>query len=60
MVKRMMASGDLNVEALWAKQPIGRLGTREEIADAVLLLCSAGSTFVIGVALPVDGGWTAQ
>ena len=60
MVQRMMASGDLDLEALWAKQPIGRLGTGEDIADAVLWLCHPGSTFVIGVALPVDGGWTAQ
>jgi NAD(P)-dependent dehydrogenase (short-subunit alcohol dehydrogenase family) len=32
----------------------------DEIAAAVLWLCSPGASFVIGVALPVDGGFTAQ
>jgi NAD(P)-dependent dehydrogenase (short-subunit alcohol dehydrogenase family) len=41
-------------------QPIGRMGTSEEIAAAVLWLCSPGSSFVLGVALPVDGGFTAH
>lgn len=40
-------------------QPIGRLGTPEEIADAVLWLVSPGATFVIGAAIPVDGGQSA-
>ncbi len=38
------------------EQPIGRMGTSEEIAAAVLWLCSPASSFVLGVALPVDGG----
>lgn len=60
MVSRMVESGDLDLDACIAALPIGRLGTSEEIADSVLWLCSPGSAFVIGVALPVDGGWTAQ
>ncbi|MFB9177793.1 SDR family oxidoreductase [Dactylosporangium sucinum] len=32
----------------------------EEIAAAVLWLCSPGASFVVGVALPVDGGYTAR
>src|SRR2546422_861532 len=40
-------------------QPIGRLGTADEIAAAVLWLCSPGASFVVGVALAVDGGYTA-
>jgi NAD(P)-dependent dehydrogenase (short-subunit alcohol dehydrogenase family) len=43
-----------------AKQLINRLGTAEEMAAAVLWLCSPGASFVIGVALPVDGGYTAR
>jgi NAD(P)-dependent dehydrogenase (short-subunit alcohol dehydrogenase family) len=40
--------------------PIGRLGTPEEIAEAVLWLCSDKSSFVTGLSLTADGGWTAQ
>jgi NAD(P)-dependent dehydrogenase (short-subunit alcohol dehydrogenase family) len=43
-----------------ANQPIGRLGRGDEIAAAVLWLCSQGASFVLGVALPVDGGYTAR
>lgn len=42
------------------EQPIGRMGTSEEVAAAVLWLCSPASSFVLGVALPVDGGFTAH
>jgi NAD(P)-dependent dehydrogenase (short-subunit alcohol dehydrogenase family) len=41
-------------------QPIGRMGRPEEIAAAVLWLCSPGASFVLGVALPVDGGFVAH
>jgi NAD(P)-dependent dehydrogenase (short-subunit alcohol dehydrogenase family) len=41
-------------------QPIGRMGLPEEIAAAVLWLCSPGASFVLGVALPVDGGFVAH
>ncbi|KAA6300415.1 MAG: 4-diol dehydrogenase [Candidatus Ordinivivax streblomastigis] len=40
--------------------PVGRLGKPEEIADAVLWLCSSGASFVIGHALIVDGGFTVH
>ena len=41
-------------------QPIGRMGCAEEVAAAVLWLCSPGASFVLGVALPVDGGFVAH
>ena len=41
-------------------QPIGRNARPREIADAVLWLASARSTFVLGSTLVVDGGFTAQ
>ncbi|MEO6527914.1 MAG: glucose 1-dehydrogenase [Gemmatimonadaceae bacterium] len=41
-------------------QPMGRLGTVDECADAALWLVSDEASFITGVALPVDGGFTAM
>jgi NAD(P)-dependent dehydrogenase (short-subunit alcohol dehydrogenase family) len=41
-------------------QPIGRMGRPEEIAAVVLWLCSPGASFIVGVALPVDGGFVTH
>ena len=59
MVADMLAKGELDMAEALGNQPIGRLGTAGEIAEAVLWLCSPGASFVVGVALPVDGGYTA-
>jgi NAD(P)-dependent dehydrogenase (short-subunit alcohol dehydrogenase family) len=37
-----------------------RAGTPEELASAVLFLCSAEASFITGVTMPVDGGWSAK
>jgi len=60
MVADMLAKGELDMDEAIANQPIARLGQASEMAAAVLWLCSAGASFVTGVALPVDGGYTAQ
>jgi NAD(P)-dependent dehydrogenase (short-subunit alcohol dehydrogenase family) len=60
MVADMISSGELDEAVALANQPIGRLGRADEIAATVLWLCSPGASFVLGVALPVDGGYTAQ
>jgi 2-keto-3-deoxy-L-fuconate dehydrogenase len=44
---------------LVARQPIGRLGTPEDIASLVRFLCSREAEFINGTVLPIDGGWTA-
>jgi NAD(P)-dependent dehydrogenase (short-subunit alcohol dehydrogenase family) len=48
------------LEDLEARQPLGRLGTAEEMADAALYLASVESSFVTGTELVVDGGMTAR
>ena len=60
MVTDMIATGELSVPDAVANQPIGRLGRADEIAAAVLWLSSPGASLVVGVALPVDGGYTAR
>ena len=46
--------------AIPLRQPIGRLGTPEEIAESVTWLCSDAASMVTGSAMAVDGGLTAQ
>ena len=60
MVANMIAGGELDMDEAIANQPIARLGTADEMAAAVLWLCSPGASFVLGVALPVDGGYIAR
>jgi NAD(P)-dependent dehydrogenase (short-subunit alcohol dehydrogenase family) len=48
------------MQAFLKEQPIGRMGRAEEIAAVVLWLCSSAASFVLGVALPVDGGFTTH
>lgn len=60
MVSAMLVSQAEAMKELMRDQPIGRLGRPEEIAAAVLWLCSPGASFVIGHALVVDGGYTVH
>jgi len=56
--ERMRAQGDYEAarEAFIARQPMGRIGSPEEIADLALYLANA--TYTTGQACAIDGGWT--
>ncbi|HET7279850.1 MAG TPA: SDR family oxidoreductase [Dermatophilaceae bacterium] len=60
MVERFLGGSAEAEAAFVAMEPVGRMGTPEEIADAVVWLLSDASSFVTGDALPVDGGLVAQ
>jgi len=57
MAKRVTKNNDPDIiKAFVAAEPIGRLGKPEEIATAVLWLCSPAASFVVGHAMAIDGG----
>jgi NAD(P)-dependent dehydrogenase (short-subunit alcohol dehydrogenase family) len=60
MIDRIV-DGDAEAEAQFtALEPVGRMGSPAEVAQAVVWLCSDAASFVTGVAMPVDGGFVAQ
>lgn len=60
MVDRLADSMATEKEDLSVYHPIGRIGQPDEVANAVLWLCSEKASFVTGIGLPVDGAFTAQ
>jgi 2-keto-3-deoxy-L-fuconate dehydrogenase len=58
MLGRAAAAGPGGREMFISRQPMGRLGTAEEIAALALYLASDESAFTTGVAHIIDGGWT--
>ena len=55
---RIAADPELG-ERLRTRAPMGRGGTTEEVAEAVVWLCSDASSYITGVALSIDGGYVA-
>ena len=60
MVSGMLLTQAEAMKELMREVPMRRLGRAEEVASAVLWLCSPGASFVIGHALVVDGGYTVH
>src|SRR5712672_1727233 len=58
MLQRAAAAGPGGRDMFIARQPMGRLGTAEEIASLAVYLASDESAFTTGVAHIIDGGWT--
>jgi len=60
MVDRLADGMSMKKEDMTTFHPIGRLGRVEEVAEAVLWLCSDKASFVTGHSMMVDGGFTAR
>jgi NAD(P)-dependent dehydrogenase (short-subunit alcohol dehydrogenase family) len=60
MVAKAMADHPTSTQAVIDDIPLGRMGTAEEIASAVIWLCSPGAGFMIGQIVAPDGGYTAR
>jgi 2-keto-3-deoxy-L-fuconate dehydrogenase len=58
MLNRAAAAGSGGREMFVSRQPMGRLGTAQEIASLAVYLASDESAFTTGVAHIIDGGWT--
>lgn len=56
MADRIFSQAEVSGEPITAMLPMGRMGKPEEVAAAVVWLCSDAASFVTGHALPIDGG----
>jgi len=59
MVDRITGKDKTVEKAFENQEPVGRMGRPEEVAEAILWLCSNAASFVTGDAMAVDGGWIA-
>ncbi|MDO8531383.1 MAG: SDR family oxidoreductase [Dehalococcoidia bacterium] len=60
MIEHFTGGNAAAAAQLAAGEPVGRMGAPEEIAEAVVWLCSDAASFVTGHPMVVDGGWVAQ
>ncbi|MBN2105147.1 SDR family oxidoreductase [bacterium] len=60
MIDRFTGGDKKAIEQMTAMEPVGRMGKPQEVADAVIWLCSDQASFVTGHPLVVDGGFVAR
>jgi NAD(P)-dependent dehydrogenase (short-subunit alcohol dehydrogenase family) len=60
MVDDWLGGDPANEAQVEALHPIGRIAAPEEIAALVIWLCSDAASFMLGAAIPIDGGYTIQ
>ncbi|MEO1065669.1 MAG: SDR family oxidoreductase, partial [Actinomycetota bacterium] len=60
MLQGAMAAGDAVAKMIVASVPMGRLGEPEEVAEAVVWLCSDRASLVTGASFGIDGGSVAR
>lgn len=59
MLDNLIERGSIDEDGLNARIPMGRLGASADVAAAVAFLASDDASYITGVTLPVDGGWTS-
>jgi NAD(P)-dependent dehydrogenase (short-subunit alcohol dehydrogenase family) len=59
MLRGFMENRGLSEEQMVSYVPIGRIGKPEDVAEAVLFLCSDKASYITGATLQVDGGMSA-
>jgi NAD(P)-dependent dehydrogenase (short-subunit alcohol dehydrogenase family) len=59
MLRGFMQNRGLSEEQMVSYVPIGRIGKPEDVAEAVLFLCSDKASYITGATLQVDGGMSA-
>ena len=57
MMRRPIDSGAMDMEQVFARAPLGRLGTPDDIAVACAFLCSEAGGYITGQQINVNGGW---
>lgn len=60
MMERTLSQVGSTVDYLASLVPMGRVGQAEEIAQAVVFLCSDAASYIIGQPFAIDGGYTAS